>query len=331
MSFIKDTIIIRGKEFPVRIEEIKHTQLKFFPDNPRIYTAIRADNQDPGQEEIEEKLIKMDYVKTLIQDIKLNEGLLDPIIVRDKDWIVLEGNSRLAAYRALSVKEPIKWGKIKCSILPADIEESYIFALLGQYHIKGKGKKDWAPYEQAGFLYRRAKDHNIPPPALAKELGLSVRAVNTLISTYEFMVKHNDNSINRWSYYEEYIKSRKIKKMREEQPDFDDVIVKKIKSGTIKKAVDIREKLPKLAAGTVKNRNKFVSGKLTLDEACEKVEDSGKTDTSYQKIMKFRNWLASSETHKNIKDAPPKTKTKLNYELEKLTCEIKRAKSIFPG
>ncbi len=96
-----------------------------------------------------------EHVKELKESIKSNGGLIDPIIVRDGDFVVLEGNSRLAAYRILYKTDPIKWAKIKVTLLPKDIPESAVFTLLGQYHIVGKDP--WDPYEQAGYLYRRGE------------------------------------------------------------------------------------------------------------------------------------------------------------------------------
>ena len=87
--------------------------LKYFSENPRIYFAIDVDESEPTQEEIQEKLIKMDHVKELVQDIKLNGDLIDPIIVKDGSFEVLEGNSRLAAYRELYKRDPLKWGKMR--------------------------------------------------------------------------------------------------------------------------------------------------------------------------------------------------------------------------
>src|ERR1019366_1780523 len=105
-----------------------------------------------------------------------------------------------------------KWGYVKSTVLPADIDEALVFALLGQFHIKGK--KDWAPYEQAGFLYRRHKHHRVDLETLAAEIGLNTRKVQHLIDTYQFMVDQNETAIDRWSYYDEYLKSQKIKKAR---------------------------------------------------------------------------------------------------------------------
>jgi hypothetical protein len=151
----KSSLTLAGREIPVIHRFLSQVALKFYPENPRIYSMISADEKTPSQLEIEHRLGDMDHVKQLVQSIRANGGLLDPIIVRDGDCVVLEGNSRLAAYRLLAKSDPIKWGKVKCCLLPSTIEESLIFALLGEYHIIGR--KDWAPYEQAGYLYRRGE------------------------------------------------------------------------------------------------------------------------------------------------------------------------------
>ena len=80
-------------------------------------------------------------------------GLLEPIIVRRN--VVLEGNSRLAAYRMLAEKDPIKWADIRCNVLPDDTSDDVVFSLLGTLHIIGK--TPWSPFEQAGYLYRRTQ------------------------------------------------------------------------------------------------------------------------------------------------------------------------------
>lgn len=54
---------------------------------------------------------------------KQNCGLIDSLIVRDGDFTVLEGNNRLAAYRLLCRTDAVTWGKVKCKLLPADIDE----------------------------------------------------------------------------------------------------------------------------------------------------------------------------------------------------------------
>ena len=181
-----DSLIILGVKIPTTTQMLAQQKLRFFPDNPRVYSVVRANGKQPTQEEIQQQLSELEHVKELREDIKRNGGLLEPLIVRGGSFEVLEGNSRLAAYRQLATKEPIKWAMVKCTLLPHDVQDALVFALLGQFHIKGK--KDWAPYEQAGFLYRRFKDHKVPVVTLAAELGLGSKRVAHLIDTYQFMV-----------------------------------------------------------------------------------------------------------------------------------------------
>ena len=326
MSWMKDTLTIRGKQIPVKVGMINQESLRFYPENPRIYSIVRAEDKVPEQEEIQRQLLKMDHVKALYQDIEANGGLIDAIIVRDGTYEVLEGNSRLAAYRGLALKDPIAWGKIKCQLLPEDIEDSDVFALLGQYHIKGK--KDWAPYEQAGFFYRRHKLHKIPVTVLGQELGLGRRRTSQLIQAYQFMIDHKDRNISRWSYYEEYTKSNKIKKLRENFVGFDDHIVGMIKSGDIPKAMDVRDKLPKLASAPKKVVRKFLDGHIDLDEAADLADQSGGTDATYQKLHRFRRWLVQDETETEILNAKGSARDKIKFELGKLHTGFQRLSRI---
>lgn len=322
MSWVEDTLLIRGQKIPVRIGMMSQESLRFYPENPRIYSIVCADAKEPEQEEIQRQLLKMDHVKTLYQDIKANGGLIDPIIVRDGTYEVLEGNSRLAAYRALRNEDPIKWGKIKCQLLPQDIEDSVVFALLGQYHIKGK--KDWAPYEQAGFLYRRHKLHKISKTLLGQELGLGKRRVSQLIETYQFMLDHKDDNTNKWSYYEEYIKSNKIKKLRENYIGFDDDIVAKIKSAEISRAVEIRDILPKLASAPKKIVQRFQEGIIDLQEAVDLADQSGGTDRTYQRLNRFRTWLVQPEIEAEILNPNSSASAKIRFEVGKLHTNFQR-------
>ena len=261
----------------------------------------------------------MDHVKTLIQDIKRDGGLTDPVIVRAGSLEVLEGNSRLAAYRVLFGVDPIKWAKMKCRLLPEDIDERLIFALLGQYHIKGK--KDWAPFEQAGFLYRRSTTHSLDSAQLAREIGLSKRKVEHLIATYQFMLDHRETETSRWSYYDEYLKSRIIRKARLGQPGFDALVVEKVKSGEIAKAVDIRDRLPVICSAP-KVLKKFANRAYDFEDAHEQAVDAGADSAPYRKLAAFRQWIAKPEVATNLGRTQGETRKKIEFELDKLARRI---------
>jgi hypothetical protein len=310
-----DSLTILGEKVPITTQLLPQQKLRFFADNPRVYSVVRANGKQPTQEEIQQQLSELEHVKELREDIKRNGGLLEPLIVRGGTWEVLEGNSRLAAYRQLAAKEPIKWGMVKCTVLPADVKDSLVFALLGQFHIKGK--KDWAPYEQAGFLYRRFKEHKITTKTLSAELGLSAKKVTHLVDTYQFMVDNDEVDTSRWSYYDEYLKSNKIKKARKRYPEMDALIVKSVKDGDIERAMDLRDQLPTVCASPAILK-RFAEGKLPLDKSYERALDSGADNAPYKKTAAFRKWITETDMDSLLANSPQKVQDKLLYEFDKI-------------
>lgn len=315
----EDSLTILGVKVPTSTQLLPQSKLKFFVDNPRVYSIVRANGKDPTQEEIQQQLSELEHVKELREDIKRNGGLLEPLIVRGGSFEVLEGNSRLAAYRQLAAKEPIKWGMVKCTVLPATVDDSLVFALLGQFHIKGK--KDWVPYEQAGFLYRRYKNFGVSAAVLSAELGLGAKKVSHLINTYEFMVKNDEVDTSRWSYYDEYLKSNKIRKGRQLHPEMDALIVKSIKSGAIDRAMDLRDQLPTVCASPAILK-KFAEGKLPLQKAYERAVDAGADSVPYKRAATFRRWVTEADIDSLLSSCPPRVRDKLLYEFEKIAVRI---------
>jgi hypothetical protein len=322
---VHDTLIIREVELSVEIRWIEQRKLQFFVDNPRIYSLVRNAGKSPTQDEIEEKLLDMEHVRRLIIDIKENGGLVDPLIVKAGSMEVLEGNSRLAAYRYLAAKDPLRWARVKCTVLPQEIDEALIFALLGQYHIKGK--KDWAPYEQAGFLYRRHRIHKIDTKTLAEEIGLKERAVQHLIATYQFMIDHKENDTERWSYYDEYLKSPNIRKARKTYPELDKVVVDAIRTQEIPKAVDVREHLPRICAADSHVLEEFATRRITFPEAVDAVPEQDDAAAPLRKLEAFRSWLTRTDVETTMLQAKPEMRKKLNFELGKIESRARNLKA----
>jgi hypothetical protein len=323
------TIRLRGNDISTETRDIDQSQLKFYTDNPRIYSLLRSDGHTPDQQEIFKQLLEHEHVRILKEDIVSNDGLMDPLIVRDGDLVVLEGNSRLAAYRFLASKEPLRWSKVRCTVLPADIDEKLVFALLGQYHLKGK--KDWAPYEKAGFLYRRHKEHQIELSTVCDELGVGLKEAKHLVSVYDFMIVHADDDREHWSYYDEFLKSAKIKKARDEYAHFDDFIVTQIKSGDIPKAMELRDKLPTICAGPAKILKRFVNGTASFEDAYEAAVDAGGENYALQKLRRFRDWLALTDTEDDLLEANKQVTDKMRFELKEIEKRIKKLSALLDG
>ncbi len=314
---VEELMTIGKEKYKVKKCELEQSKLKFFPENPRVYSVLNIGDEKPTQEQIEEVMCKDDRIKQLKESIKSNGGLIEPIFVRDGDMVVLEGNSRLAAYRLLFKQDPIKWAKIKVTLLPADIPDSAIFTLLGQFHIIGR--KDWNPYEQAGYLYRTINDSNKSMELLATELGITTSYIKKLIDVYEYMIEHDDNHPSKWSYYEEMLKNRGIKKAFDEVPGLEEKIVADIKNNNIRMAIDIRK------LGDVSKVNDKLSRKILKDIAMGEediysgydiVASSGKMDNNFQFITNFRKKIQEdSYVDKLLKD---ENLNNIEFELKKI-------------
>lgn len=310
-------MIIGKEKYSVRNCEIEQSKLKFFPENPRVYSILNSNGACPEQSEIENLMCQMDHVKQLKESIKTNGGLIDAVLVRDGDFVVLEGNSRLAAYRLLYRQDPIKWSKIKAIILPGNIPNSAIFTLIGQYHIIGR--KDWSPYEQAGYLYRTMNSSGKSANDLADELGLTLNNINGLVRVYEYMLHHNDDHSNKWSYYEELLKNASIKKSFSQIEGLEEKIVEQIKNNELNMALDIRD-LGNICKVNDKLSKKIlkdiVEGEETIYSGYEIIQSSGKLDNNYQLLSNFRKKITDENFDKKLlKDENPQ---QIKFELSKI-------------
>lgn len=314
-------LTIGKTEYEVYETQMNQCELLFYEENPRVYSALRADGSTPTQEVIEEKMTSMDHVKQLRLSIKQNGGLIDPLIVvkRNNDYVVLEGNSRLAAYRLLASKDPVKWQKVRVCVLPETITEGDIFTLLGQYHLIGR--KDWSKFEQAAYLFRQKESTNIANDILAQNIGLSESKVNAYLRVYTFMLDNNDLRPDRWSYYEEYLKSRGINKYRETYSQMDSLFVKQVKTGKIKKAEDVRKVLGEIAKGKNKTATKImqdiIEGKTSIYDGFEKYKATGKASNGYQRIKKFHDLIDDDDFQKVIK-LEATSNNAIAFELKKI-------------
>lgn len=321
----KENLTIGKKDYEVEICELNQADLKFYTENPRVYSVLNIGGEEPSQAEIEEHMCNLDHVKQLRLSIESNGGLIDPLIVRDGDYTVLEGNSRLAAYRLLCRTDAITWGKVKCKVLPADIDDDAIFALLGQYHIIGR--KDWDPFEQANYLFRRHQQTRLPVEYMAQELGISKQKAKNMIEVIRFMIENDDLNKRHWSHYEEYLKNGGIKKYRETNPDIDETIVEAIKTEAIREAADMR-KLGEIARvgdkQSKKVMQKIAEGEIDLYEGYEEVQDAGKLDDVVKKLKTFRQYINDNTIEKQIKGSEEIYK-QAQFEIKKI---IKRLQDL---
>ncbi len=305
MPIGKHTVIVTDTE-------LKQSDLLFYAENPRVFSALHTLDEDaPSQETIEREMCKLDHVKTLKTSIEANGGLLEPVIVRGN--VVLEGNCRLAAYRMLAKSDLSKWAYIRCTVLPENITEEQILSLLGTIHIIGR--MDWNAFEKAGYLYRTQKKSRRPITAIAEDLGMKVGDAKMSIKVYDRMREEDDMQPRKWSHYLELLKNPAITNADEENPDMNIVsrIIDKIKNEDFADAKDIRK-----IGNVIRSQNEdalevldeFLSGDINLDDAVDLTSDLNRAQTikkgfiNFQKLLKD-NWdrvfkLTESDTDLNL-------------------------------
>lgn len=315
-DFVVDVMQIQGKKLETRVGMIPQVQLRFFAENPRVYSIVREQGRDPTQDDIQARLEEMEHVRALVQDIKKHGGLIDPLVVKEDSLEVVEGNSRLAAYRVLARRNPGKWTHAKCRLLPASISDDLIASLLGQWHLKGK--KEWPPYEQAGYLYRRYHEQHVSAVVLGSEAGISSARVEKIIEAYQLMIEQNDTKRERWSYYDEFVKSRRIAKVCEKQIGFRERVLGMVKRGQFERAQDLRDKLRVVCDGPPKVVAKFAAGKFDLDDAYEAAVDAGGGYAPLRKLRKFRLWLAQQNIQDDLVELDGQIGEKVEFEIKKL-------------
>ena len=286
-------VIMREKVSAVHQRRDIH-ELRFLPDNPRVYAAIREMQDFPDltpeeqQIRIYERLLQEPSVKNLTPQIKQDGGLQDPIIVREDTRQVIEGNSRLAVYRKLSDEDPgnEEWTHIRCSVVKTLTDEQQT-RLLGQAHLHGK--TEWSPYAKALFCYRWVVEQQKDPQTLAEVSGITATEIGKNVRIIQLMQQNNDNNLSNYSYYHVLVRTRAISSAIEDNEPLRETLLSQIKTEEFT-AQEMRQRLP-----TVINKpkilRKYEKGDIPLEDAYDRAKISGVE----QRLKKIRERLDDIE------------------------------------
>ena len=287
------TIAIMRQDVPASNELIPILGLHFLPDNPRVYAAIREMADFPGltpeekQIRIYERLLQESSVKNLIPEIQRDGGLQDPIIVRWDTRQVIEGNSRLAAYRKLDENsDDDKWTHIHCLVVKS-LSDDQQTRLLGQSHLHGK--TEWSPYAKALFCFRWVVEEKRDIPTLASLSGFTPAEIKKNVQTIELMQENDDNTLSNFSYYNVLVRNRAISSAIEDSKPLRDTLLSQIKTEDFT-AQEMRERLPTIIAKP-RILRKYEKGDVTLEDAYDRAKISG----AEQRLKKIRDGLDDIE------------------------------------
>ncbi len=213
---------------------------------------------------------------------------------------------------------------VKCKILPKDIDDASIFTLLGQYHIVGR--KDWEPFEQASYLYRRHEETKLPIESMARELGITKGKAQNMIDVITFMYERDDMTKSHWSYYEEYLKNASITKYRAEHPELDDVFVEQVKAEIFAPNAPAVRHLGEIAKVNDKDSRKLMTqiteNKCTVEEAYSELKDSGKIDDAANKLRKFKAAINDDSFEKQVLNC--KNDGAMKYDIGKIVDRLSK-------
>ena len=323
---IMGKIQIQNETIEYRERELKVDELKFWPENPRVYSALRQKlfGEEPTQKDIEEVMTSLENVKRLRSSIKAFGGLTHPLFVRN--GVVIEGNSRLAAYRLLCRIDKIKWAKVRCNVLPDDMSDDLVFALIGSIHIDGV--TEWTPFEQAGYLFRHLQKSKKPIEAIAKDCGLTSSKAKLYVKVYETMLANEDTDQSKWSYYVEMLKNSDITTKSKNFPELNliDTLCKKIKDGSITKANEFRD-IGKLAKANSSEAYKaleaYINDEESLESAVTKVSAEEQKKHARHIAKSFREFLANpSFIHQLMNDDE-----EFKFEMDRIISRINKLTS----
>jgi len=333
---VRESITVLGREIFYEIKDVDIDDLVYYQENPRInYIISRHPPKKITQEFIEQELLKLESTKERIKDLEENKGLLDEVYVVGNK--VVEGNTRLCAYRRLSKKYPDMpvWKKIKARILQGEVSDEELFYILGTFHIKGK--TEWDAYEKAAYIHKMIKELKKNPEEVGKQLGKYGKSIEAMLKAYEVMSKKylkNSNStgsldtsrdeLKKYSYFEAFFLQKELAQKAQETPVFLDQFVDWVKEDRFKKAQNVRE-LPKILSHK-KALKAFTENEPqdAFDEAKHVLYEHKpeKVDRFYKKVREFRELLGDAEV-KKVKDEIEMNKNK-KTELQQCYKELKK-------
>lgn len=258
--------------------------LKFLKDNPRVYAVTHGEldfqqKPDGEQQDIIFKKLKAEAsVKNLVPEIERHGGLIEPILVRIDTMEVIEGNSRLAAYRVLRDKSGSdNWGLIPCHLISTLTEEQQA-AFLNQIHVKGKTQ--WSAYEKANFAYVR-KINGWPVQRIAQLFGETPPTIYKRIRAIEWMRDNEDAEQSHFSYYNVLVQNSEIASKIKEFPACRARLFEEIRNVGSEDSEDSQSfTAPKLRNGLPaiikkpKVLARYVSGDIEFEEAWERARVS---------------------------------------------------------
>jgi hypothetical protein len=306
---MRENITVLGQTISYEIKDVDIYSIEYYYANPRInYIISKYKKNEVTQKVIQNELLRLDSTRERIKDLEENKGLIDEIYVLRNQ--VVEGNTRLCAFRWLGEKYPNdkRWKKIKARILDNSVTDEQLFYILGIFHIKGK--TEWDAYEKAAYIHKMISMLNKSPEEICKQLRMQKKNMEATLEAYRIMSekylpssnKNDDDKdeLKKFSYFDAFFHQKELVERKDNTPEFLDNFVGWVKEGKFKNAQSVRD-LPKILANR-KAQKKFVESEpeVAFEEAKQILYEDrpGKVDKFYRKFEEFANIIDEAEINK---------------------------------
>lgn len=211
--------------------------------NPRFnHLKLVSDKEE------EERIWKDKDTKLLFDSIVASKGISEPVVAKE-DGLVIEGNRRIVCIRKIKEKfDPNSdfskdvFEKIPTYIFSKNISPMEQSVYLARLHVSGK--KEWDAFNQAKYINMLKDKFELTFDKISALIGMSkgkvIQKYWAFTETQKFLEVYNDETIGRYSFFEEAYKKKNIKEFLENEANKGQ-FYKWIISGKLKGAKDIRQ------------------------------------------------------------------------------------------
>jgi hypothetical protein len=296
---------VSGKPYTFEQRTVPFSDLVPDTSNPRY--AMYVSDGPVSDEEMLNKLRAESQHKYLVGSIRENEGLIEPVYVREEAGgkrRVYEGNRRWAALHDLNEEDATAFGRVPVYVIPSDMGNEAWLKYLGILH--DQGKTPWGGYSRAVYI-RSMQNSGISVNEIAAFTGRSKADVTRAIATTGLVEEYAEYAKNKEQKPEEkYAQLWEIATMGMTKTK----IGKKaafhcILTGQVKSAKDIRH-LRDLHRDEPTLIPKIAAGQTTLSHAMALANNNDTVGGSDKRFKSVRTTLTSKyeETKRAMVNKP---------------------------
>ena len=294
--------------------------VSFDTDNPRIKMALEKYGERLNAERIHfalrsatENAKGTSSYSSLKDSIRASGGIIAPItvIVRDNDYVCIDGNTRLAIYKQFSREKVAgNWSEIKAIVLE-DAAQRDIETIRVSAHLVGS--REWPAYEKARYLHYLRNNKFMDYNEMIALCGGNKTDIERQIDAYHDMNEYYRDRVDDTAFHiDRFSGFVELQKPKIKEAIFDAGLELEdfgewIRDGKIYRLADVRQ-LPKVL-GDEEAREMFLNGgPKSIEEAIKyldrQAEQESQTPDSEIKLGAASIYQLANALARRINDMP---------------------------